>query len=103
MLRVIIWNVRGIANNPSRRRVNHLFKKFNLHGIVLLEPKDTTLPIDHYRAKFKCQGAMSNTKNSIWCFWKDTINITLLSQSDQHISMNIIHGSRAFTVTSIYA
>src|SRR4051812_32902151 len=83
--------------------MNHLVKKYNLHCFTLLEPKDTTLPVDHYIAKFKCQGAFANSKNSIWFLWKDTINVSMESQSDQHITVRIVHRGRVFIVTSVYA
>lgn len=65
--------------------------------------KDNTLKVDAYVRKFKCQGAFSNDRGSIWPYWKNAINIASLSHSDQHITAQIIQRRYSVMVTSVYA
>src|SRR4051812_4752845 len=70
MLKHLLWNVRGVANGPTIRRINFLIKKHNLNCFAVVEPKDITLSVDHYKHKFRCEGALANVMNTIWFFGK---------------------------------
>lgn len=93
MIRATLWNIRGIMNNPSIRRLKKLIKTHRLSCFAILEPKSSANNIKNYQRMFSCTGACSNDKGTIWVFWKEDITMHLIGHSDQSIRMELSHAS----------
>lgn len=67
----LVWNIGGVGNAPSVRRLKHLIKTNNVAIFAILEPKIYNEEILVYQNKLRCIGSLSNPQNTIWIFWKD--------------------------------
>lgn len=50
-------------------------------------------------------GVCSNDKGTIWFFWKEDDNLTIISSSDQHFQMELTHLylASSILITFVYA
>lgn len=105
MINSIVWNIRGIVNNTSIRRLKKLIKLHKASIIVVIEPKAPNESISNYQHKFNRKGSLYNDKGSIWIFWKEDIHVTVLSSAEQFIHVEVAHNLFAspVTMTVVYA
>src|SRR5436190_994681 len=89
MINYLIWNIRGVANTTSIRRLKHLIKKHKVAIIAIIEPKSTRVPIVELQAKLRCIGSLSNASGSIWVMWKDHVQCTEVVNEPQQITLNV--------------
>ena len=85
-MNIISWNIRGIANDPSIRRLRKLIKAKSASVIAILEPKVTVGDIRDFEFKLNCIGSFANLKNNIWLFWKSGVTCSIIHSTDQYIS-----------------
>lgn len=91
MLKGVVWNIRGIMNISSMRRMKRLIKDNRLSFFVIIEPKAYSGNILDLHRYFSCSGSCSNSKDCIGFFWKRKINMQLLFESEQHVKMEMSH------------
>lgn len=60
---------------------------------------------DYYMRILGLQGYHSNVNNKIWFIWNSNFNITVVKDTDQHITCKISHynTSNSFYLTTVYA
>lgn len=68
MFNSMFWNIKGISNKPSVRRVRKLIKMYKLSIFAILEPKTSNDGLHDYQRIFSCYGSYANTKGTIWVF-----------------------------------
>lgn len=68
MMKLIAWSIRGLANNPSIRRLKRLIKVQNILCSANVEPRVTKGSIKDYEFKLNCMGSISNHEGNIWVF-----------------------------------
>lgn len=98
----LIWNIRGVGNAPSIRRLKKLVSTNEVVFFTILEPKIYNEDILAYENKLRCTGSLSNPQNTIWIFWKD-INCQAIVVEEQYITVSIQIASSVIHLTSIYA
>lgn len=104
MASFISWNIRGIANSPSIRRLKKLIALHRVLCFAILEPRVSKDKILDYQRKLNCHGAISNEASTIWFFWKEGINCNIISNKNQHITINItMAGGMSIYLTCVYA
>ncbi|KAG5605425.1 hypothetical protein H5410_026917 [Solanum commersonii] len=79
------------------------FDKFGF--IALLEPFQQVRTINRYRRRLSAPEAFHNTNGKIWLFVNNGLNATLISNSDQQLSLMVqnLGMDFKFTVTIVYA
>lgn len=90
-MRALIWNIRGILNTPSVSRLKLLIKKHNVCFVAIIEPKAAPSKIESYKRKLRMIGCLVNSpsKARIWLFWRSPCDVSLLSSSDQFLTVVI--------------
>lgn len=73
MMNYLIWNIRGVANNSSVRRLKQLIKKHSISLVAIIEPKCSSIPIVELQTKLKFCGSLANEPDTIWLFWNNTV------------------------------
>jgi len=96
----IYWNIRGIANSPTRITL----KKF----ILISEPwiDFQSFPQNWFsRLGFKllAMNYRNNLLPNIWCLCKVNISPSILAISSQHVSFTLSENSKTFAFSAIYA
>lgn len=91
MINFILWNIRGLSNKPSQRRIKKLCKTYNLPFIAILEPKSKSNKIDDFRRIIKFYGGVSNSNSKIWFFWRFGITCEVIKRDEQDILLKINH------------
>ncbi|KAK6127119.1 hypothetical protein DH2020_039130 [Rehmannia glutinosa] len=100
----LIWNVRGIQNNPSINHVQLLCKEHNIIVLALLEPMASP-DFPTFCRKLSFHHGVSNVSNKIWVFWKSNISGHVLKDCDQVIDISFTSSaySTPFHASFIYA
>ncbi|KAK6160616.1 hypothetical protein DH2020_003997 [Rehmannia glutinosa] len=83
---ILIWNVRGIHNNPSINHVKFLCHEHHISILALLEPM-TTPDFTTFCKKLGFHHGVANTSNKIWVLWKNSIFGSLLKDCGSVIDM----------------
>lgn len=102
------WNIRGLANTPSRLVLKKLIKDNKPDFIAIAEPWMVyeSFPRNWFnRLGYKLVSV--NTRDDIipnlWCFCKIEHNPTVISVDDQQISFTLTQNEKTFAISSIYA
>ncbi|KZV35592.1 hypothetical protein F511_32758 [Dorcoceras hygrometricum] len=100
----LIWNIRGIGNKLSQRRVKFLREVHKLQFLAIIEPM---IPLNHEYMKrmFGFRGVHANISNKIWIFVDDSISLEILQDHEQflHVKMESPLFPSAVLVTVVYA
>jgi len=107
-MKCLYWNIRGLANSPSRLALQNLLSKHKPHIIIIFEP---WLLFEHFprnwfhKLHFKLFAL--NNRNSLdpnlCCLCLNHINPVILSITDQQISFSIQENNITFCISAIYA
>lgn len=87
MVSLITWNINGISNGPSLRRIKKIIKIHQVSVIALLEPMISAEAILELKTKLQCQGCLANSTSKIWLLWKEGIHCYLLNDHEQHLTV----------------
>lgn len=91
MISGLIFNIMGIMNNSSIRRMKKLIKSHRLFFFAIIEPKAYSGDIQDFQRLFSCSGIYRNDKGSIWLFWKSDIQVQVVFSTDQFILVELSH------------
>ena len=72
MIKNLLWNIRGIGNIKSRRRVAKLVKMYNISFIAILEPLHHANKIQEFSNRIGFHFSLANQEAD------DKINMALL-------------------------
>lgn len=72
MIKALVWNIRGIVNGPSIRKLTKLLASYEVDCFAIFEPKCSKGTIKDYEKNFNCLKSVSNKEGNIWVFWKST-------------------------------
>src|SRR5688572_29937996 len=104
MIKALIWNIRSVKSHRAFQRVQmlHNFHKFGF--IALLEPFQQVATINRYKRRLKAPEAFHNTNGQIWVFVNNGFNATVISNSNQQLSLKLhnLDMDLEFTVTIVY-
>jgi hypothetical protein len=107
-MKCLYWNVRGLANAPSRLALEKLILQNKPDFVFVSEP---WIDFDDFPRKWLINlnlklFAMNNRPNmspNLWCICKTNINPVLLASDDQHVTFTFSEHDKTFAISAIYA
>src|SRR4051812_35487973 len=103
MLNFLVWNIRGIANLPSQRRLKKLIKVHNIDCVAIIEPKIRVGTAKDFEFKLNCNNSFSDVEGNIWVFWKNNVKATLIKCTSQYIYLTLEIGGIDTDIFIIHA
>lgn len=106
MINNLLWNIRGIGNIKSRRRVGKLVKMYNISLIAILEPLHHANKIQEFsnRIRFNFSLANQEADDKIWLCWNHEVHVVLVDAFEQCITVDIgFLNSDRVRLTVLYA
>ena len=106
MINNLLWNIRGIGNIKSRRRVAKLVKMYNISLIAILEPLHHANKIQEFSNRIGFHFSLANQEadEKIWLCWNHEVNVVLVDAFEQCITVDIgFQHSDLVRLTIVYA
>lgn len=97
------WNVRGVANVATMRRLRKLIRLHSLSLLTLYEPMVDSSRLAEVKERLGFPHGVHSVSNKIWVLWKSNLVVTLLHQSGQLMHFHIYLQQSSCLVTFIYA
>jgi len=107
-MNILYWNIRGIANTPSRVALKKLLKSSKLGFLFIAEP---WISFDRFPQNwlfrlgyklFACNTRPNNIPN-LWCICSSNIDPVIVSSTDQQVSLTFNFNSITFGISAVYA
>ena len=107
-MKYIFWNVRGLANTPSRLALQRLISQNNPDFVFISEPwmDFNDVPsrwLLNLNVKLFAVNNRVNLLPNIWCLCKNNLNLVLLASDSQQVSFSLIEEGKSFTCSVVYA
>lgn len=105
-MKSLFWNIRGIANRPSRLDLKRLLRNHKHHFLFIVKSKISfdKFPINWFQnLGFKFFAANNSSLPSLWCFCKLDINSTLLASSNKFVAFSFDLDRKVLASTAVYA
>jgi hypothetical protein len=107
-MKCFYWNLRGLANKPTKLALKKLIFKHNPDICFLAEPwihvsNISQRWLNNLGLKIFAVNDRNNLIPNLWCLCKLSLTPTLLDTSDQSISIKIDVAGKDFGVTAVYA
>ncbi|KAJ6849156.1 uncharacterized protein M6B38_270760 [Iris pallida] len=90
MLRMMIWNARGLANTQTLNRLKSLKEMHRLVILAVIESKVEEGKFNHFCLKLGFDGGFASGKD-IWVFWHKEVEAEVVAVSTQAISIIFRH------------
>lgn len=106
MINNLLWNIRGIGNIKSRRRVGKLVKMYNISLIAILEPLHHANKIQEFSNRIRFHFSLANQEadDKIWLCWNHEVHVVLVDAFEQCITVDIgFLNSDRVRLTVLYA
>jgi len=106
-MKILFWNVRGIANSPSKLALKRLLKHNKPNFLFIVESwiSYDTFP-QRWLARLGLKLFAVNNRNNIipnlWCICSSNINPSVISNTDQQIPFLLGDQGKNFCVSAIY-
>lgn len=90
MINNLLWNIRGIGNIKSRRRVVKLVKMYNISLISILEPLHHANKIQEFSNRMGFHFSLANQEadDKRWICWNHEVNVVLVDAFEQCITVD---------------
>lgn len=100
----LVWNIRGIGNEASNRRVHFLRKFHHLNFVGILEPF-IALDDVYMTRRLGFESAIANCSGKIWFLHDNKIDCNVLMDRDQflHLKLSLHIFPSDLFVTVVYA
>jgi len=107
-MKIIYWNIRGIANSPSRLALRRLIIQNKPDFVFLAEPwmSYNAFPANWlYRLNLKIFALNTRPYNlpSLWCICSTSLNPTIILSDDQQVTFKISINNIDLYLTAVYA
>lgn len=107
-MKMLYWNIRGIANAPSRLALKRLILKHKPDFVFVAEPwmDYSNFPLTWFhRLGFKIFSCNSreNLLPNLWCFCTFNYNPIVVNKDEQQVSFSFILEENTFYVSAVYA
>ena len=105
MIKSLIWNIRGIGQSLSVKRLKSLIKFHHLKLVCILEPFLLSVKVDVVRIRLGMDFAFSSDSGKIWLFWSHPFTVQILHDMGQVIYCRVGHSSflEVFFMSFVYA
>ncbi|XP_026399658.1 uncharacterized protein LOC113295544 [Papaver somniferum] len=94
-MRVLFWNINGVARDASQCKLKELFREFKLDVFCLAEPKvhfsvafGNRLQLEGFSSHV-IHNATTNSIANLWVCYLDSIRTSILNRSKQAISIKV--------------
>jgi exonuclease III len=107
-MKILYWNIRGVANSPSRLALKRLVSNNNPDFVFIAEPwmNFSDLPrgwLARMGLKMFCLNDRGQRQSNLWCLCKDNVNPNIISVNDQQVSFSYSDNNKSFYLAAIYA
>src|SRR6266487_4565081 len=107
-MKCLYWNIRGLANSPSRLALKRLIISNNPDFFFIAEPwmNFDNFPrfwLQNLNLKLLAMNSRDQRLPNLWCFCKKNINPTLISFDDQQVAFSFCENDRVYCISAIYA
>lgn len=105
MISALIWNVRGLGQISTIRRLKKRISLYSISLLVLQEPLVSYTHAQDICHKLGFVDSFSNVNNKVWILWKQPFQLEVLVRSEQFLHCFLKHPmlSAGIFVTGIYA
>lgn len=107
MIKLIIWNARGIRSSPTREYIKSSARKYSPNIICILEPKISAdnLPALARELNMPCYYHGGDSNKYIWIMWNASVNISISDTNRQFISCIVegLNPSFKIALSAVYA
>jgi len=105
-MKCVFWNIRGLANNPSRLALKKLINSNKPDLCFIAEPwmevsKLSARWLSRLNLKIFCVNIRDNLQPNLWCLCSTTLNPSLIFVDDQHISLKVEVDGKTFGISAI--
>jgi len=107
-MKTLFWNIRGVANSPSKLALKRLIIVNKPDFVFIAEPWMTydRFPsrwLNRLGLKLFSVNNRDNLNPNLWCICSIHLNPTILSISDQYVAFSITENNKTFCMAAIYA
>lgn len=105
MISCMFWNIRGVVNKASMRRLRKLCKLHSVSVLLLFEPMATFEHISHLSSYLQFPDFILSDNHKLCVLWRHDFRVLLQGQTDQFLHLQVDHSSSLHScfITSIYA
>ncbi|GAA0169741.1 hypothetical protein LIER_24155 [Lithospermum erythrorhizon] len=87
--KILCWNIRGIGNSPSCRRIKALEKTYKFYLLFIQEPKIPSERLQKYIRNFNFKDGSSSFSNRIWIFWSVNYEVDIVIEAKYYLHVKI--------------
>jgi hypothetical protein len=107
-MKCVFWNIRGLANSPSRLALKRIISTNQPDIILIVEPwmSSHDLPVSWLARQGLKIFAVNNRDSlrpNLWCICSININLTVLHIDDQQVAFSVMENDKVFCISAIYA
>jgi len=107
-MKCMFWNLRGLANSPTKLALKKLLLKHKPDLCFVSEPwmniANFSLSwLNKLGMKIFCVNNRGNLQPNLWCFSSKNLNPVLFDLDDQQISVQVSLNGKIFGITGVYA
>jgi hypothetical protein len=107
-MKCLFWNIRGIANTPSKLALRKLVNVHNPNIVVITEPwmdfsDFPTRWLQRLGLKLFCMNDRDNLIPNIWCICKSTLEPQVLLIDKQCVAFSLLVQDKLIGFAAVYA
>lgn len=107
-MKCFYWNLRGLANSPTKLALKNLLVKFKPDLCIIAEP---WMSVSHLSQRWLHNRnlkvfAVNNRNNlnpNLWCLCASHLSPIIFSIDDQQVSFQVDLGGKTFGISAVYA
>lgn len=103
MISYLVWNIRGVDNASSVRRIKHIMRVHNISLVALLEPQWSRISITDLQRLLHGFDSVTNESGTIWIVWKADIQCSVISNESQQFTLSYCYKDQQIILTCVYA
>jgi hypothetical protein len=107
-MKCIFWNVRGLANSPTKLALKRLIVTYKPDFCIIAEPwmyfdKFPKTWLSRLNLKLFAVNNRNNLLPNLWCFCSSHLSPTIVDLDDQQISFTFLFEGKTFGISTVYA
>jgi hypothetical protein len=106
-MKILFWNIRGLANSPSKLALKRFISLHKPDLLFISEPwlDYADFPIRWFHNLNLKMFAVNDRQHlpNLWCFCKLSLNPIVLAIDSQHVSFSLIEDNKTLAFSAIYA
>jgi hypothetical protein len=107
-MKCIFWNLRGLANSPTRLALKRFIIQHNPDFVLISEPwmDFDQLPrrwLVNLHLKLFAMNSRNNLLPNLWCLCKSNLHPVILDSDAQQVTFTISKNDKTLAFSAIYA